>query len=99
MHVIDPFNPETKSPSESLKLILKELKNYSHVFNVKKHIICINKSDLLDMTNKPELTKITRPLKRILKEAPVFFISAATGFGLQDLKNYLLQTHCSETIQ
>ncbi|MDP1726002.1 MAG: GTPase ObgE [Bacteroidota bacterium] len=72
--------------SEDIKaeynILLKELKLHNKELTVKNRLLAITKCDLLE---KEELTA----LKKILPKIPTVFISAASNFGIEELKDKL----------
>lgn len=66
------------------KILLNELKTFNPELMDKKRIVAISKSDLLDKELETEIGKEIRKLKPI-------FISAATGYNIQKLKDMLWQ--------
>ena len=80
VHVIDISGSEDRDPIEDYKIIRSELKNYSEKLYNLPEIIAANKCDIDGGEEKcKELEK--------LSGAPVFRISAATTFGVDDLMN------------
>lgn len=68
---------------KEFKILLNELKMYNPELLDKKRVLAISKADLLDA----ELMKMLR--KELPRGIPALFISALTGFGLQELKDLL----------
>jgi GTP-binding protein len=73
------------------KILLSELKKYSPELLTKSRLLAISKCDLAD----EELIKmVEKDLKKKLKKdlaTPVIFISAATGMGIDKLKDLIMK--------
>jgi len=86
IHLIDisdnlDGSDEKKSDAyENLKIINRELKEYSPELAVKPQIVALNKIDAT-----ADLKSIEKLKKKIEKKYPVYLISAATGKGLKEL--------------
>jgi GTPase len=69
------------------KEIRKELELFSKTIAKKKEIIVLSKADLLDKEMKKF---ILSEFKKKVKRKRVFIVSSATGEGLEELKDYLI---------
>lgn len=63
-------------------ILLNELDEYNPALLLKKRLLAITKSDLLD-------DELTVEIKKHLPEIPYVIISSVTGFGISDLKDKL----------
>jgi len=84
VHLVDPAGFGKFKPVESVGIIAKELKTYHSELARKQRIIAVSKADL------PEAKKVHAALVRKHKKHPVFLISAATGFGVRGLLDYII---------
>jgi GTP-binding protein len=64
------------------KILTNELKQYNKELLTKKRLLIITKSDLLD-------DELMKEMKKELPRVPHLFISSATGFNIQKLKDKL----------
>ena len=71
------------------KEIRKELELFSKTIAKKKEIIVLSKADLLDKEMKKF---ILSEFKKKIKRKRVFILSSATWEGVEELKNYLIDT-------
>ena len=69
--------------SEKSEEILNELKEYNPQLLDKERVLAVTKCDLLD----EELVEMLR--ETLPDDLPVVFISAVTGYGLEELKDVL----------
>lgn len=84
IHVVDLAGSEGRDPLDDFKKINEELKKYKNELSDKLQIVAANKTDLL--TDSDE--KFLAFKKAINKEGyPVYMISAATNYGVQELMN------------
>ena len=84
VHLVDPAGFGKFKPAESVTVIARELKTYHPELAKKQRIIAVSKADL------PEAKKVHEALVKKYKKHPVFLISAATGFGVTGLLDYLI---------
>ncbi len=84
IHLIDSLED---APFKNYQIIRQELTNYQRPLADKEELIVINKSDSLD---KSRLTKIMACFKAKIHQ-PVYLISAATGEGISELLNVIVQ--------
>ena len=84
VHLVDPAGFGNFKPVESVAVIAKELKTYHPELGKKQRIIAVSKADL------PEAKKVHEALVKKYKKHPVFLISAATGFGIKGLLDYII---------
>lgn len=82
---------EARSILEEYNILLHELKEFTPGMLDKHRVLAVTKSDLLD----EELMELLRP--ELPKDIPVVFISAITGYGLQELKDILWKELNSES--
>ena len=87
IHLVDGSSP---SPVEDFSNVNKELNLFDSALAGKKQVVAVNKIDL------PEVREKIAPVKKAFEDTgcPVFFISAATGEGID-----LLMTHTSEVLE
>jgi len=79
VHVVDPLGFEKKSPRENIKVIQKELKEYSQKLAKKLEILVINKQDLTSAD------KTFKEVKRAYRKRNVLAISGVSGQGIPEL--------------
>lgn len=73
--------------------IRKELSSFSQALEKKEEIVVFSKWDLLD----PEMKNyIQEEFKKKYPKKKTFLISAATGEGLRELKDFLIETYVEE---
>lgn len=71
---------DTNDPAKDFGILVNELEKYNPELLDKQRILAISKSDLLDEELMRELTKE-------LSDLPHLFISAVTGYGIDQLKD------------
>jgi GTPase len=86
VHILDISPPDETDPADNYRKIRYELEQYSKVLTEKKEIIVANKIDLCD--NDEKLCN----LKASLGTDDIIPISAATGKGVEQLKEFLWKT-------
>ena len=82
---------ETDDIKHEYEILLNELANFNPELLDKGRVLAITKCDLLD----DELIEMLKP--SLPEGVPTVFISAVTGFGLQELKDLLWQEMNSES--
>ncbi|MBQ2339960.1 MAG: GTPase ObgE, partial [Bacteroidaceae bacterium] len=82
---------ETDDIKHEYEILLNELANFNPELLDKGRVLAITKCDLLD----DELIEMLKP--SLPEGIPTVFISAVTGFGLQELKDLLWQEMNSES--
>jgi GTP-binding protein len=70
--------------------IRKELEYFSKDLAKKEEILVFSKADLLDKEMKDH---IVSEFKKLHKKKKIFVISAATGEGIEELKDYLIDNY------
>lgn len=83
LYVLDPASEFAGSLAEGYAILRKELEIYSEDFLHIPHAVVVNKMDLA------EASKAASKKKKFEGGAPVFYISAATGEGMEKLQAYL----------
>ncbi len=84
VHLVDIA---AEDPIADIDIINKELLLYERDLDKLPQLLVVNKADLLPEEDRD---KLVEQLKKKLK-VPVYVISCATNFGLDDLKNLLLE--------
>jgi GTP-binding protein len=74
---------DSKDIKAEYKILLNELKQYNKELLIKKRLLAISKSDMLD----EELMKAIK--KELPRNVPHLFISSATGYNIPQLKDML----------
>ena len=82
-----PYNE--RKPVEQLKVLLKELKNYSEVLYNKRKIVALNKIDLIKEEND-DIKEFEKFCKK--SNFPLFKISAIKNEGIYPLLEFLYKT-------
>ena len=82
---------EADSIKDSYEVLLNELRKYNPEILDKQRILAVTKCDLID----EELISLLR--QDLPEDVPVVFISAATGMGLEELKNVIWRELNSES--
>lgn len=82
---------EANSIKDSYEVLLNELRKYNPEILDKQRILAVTKCDLID----DELISLLR--QDLPEDVPVVFISAATGMGLEELKNVIWRELNSES--
>lgn len=82
---------ETASIKDSYEVLLNELRKYNPEILDKHRILAVTKCDLID----EELISLLK--EDLPADVPVVFISAATGMGLEELKNIIWRELNSES--
>ena len=82
---------DTDDIKHEYEILLNELANFNPELLDKGRVLAITKCDLLD----DELIEMLKP--SLPEGVPTVFISAVTGFGLQELKDLLWQERNSES--
>ena len=82
---------DTDDIKHEYEILLNELANFNPELLEKGRVLAITKCDLLD----DELIEMLKP--SLPEGVPTLFISAVTGFGLQELKDLLWQEMNSES--
>lgn len=82
---------EANSIKDSYEVLLNELRKYNPEILDKQRILAVTKCDLID----DELISLLR--QDLPEDVPVVFISAATGMGLEELKNVIWHELNSES--
>ena len=82
---------EADSIKDSYEVLLNELRKYNPEILDKQRILAVTKCDLID----EELISLLR--QDLPEDLPVVFISAATGMGLEELKNVIWRELNSES--
>ena len=90
---MDPEGFDRLSAEESVKVIEKELKNFNKKLFEKPRIIAVNKADL------PAAEKVYKTLSKKLKKHKVMLISAATGLGVKEVLNEVVQILSSTPVE
>ncbi len=85
VHVIDPY--QSDNPFAIYSTIRSELSSYSEILEKKKEIVVVNKIDITEV--KDSVTKIKSVFKK--KGLEVMFVSAATGEGIEKLKEKIVE--------
>lgn len=86
IHVIDVAALEGRNPMDDFHIINSELKKYNEQLAERPQVIAANKIDVAD---ENVLKDFTNDMERL--NYKVFPISAATGYGIRDLINYVYQ--------
>ena len=81
MHVVDAASIEGRDPVEAIKIMQKELSDYSHELTKKPCIIAANKIDL----NYGDDSVIKKLRAEFSPDIKVYAISGATGEGIKEL--------------
>lgn len=90
VHVIDPLSDD---PIKSYLTIRKELESYNPTLASKKEIVVINKADVTEVQEFEDIIKNEfKRLKPKIGKGPIF-ISAATGKGIEELKNTIFDVY------
>jgi len=79
IHVIDPMGFQGKSAKENVKIIQRELKEYSRALSKKPEILVVNKQDLT------EADRVFKEIKRAFRGRTVMAISGVSGQGISAL--------------
>jgi len=79
---------DSKDIIAEYKVLLNELKNYNQELLEKQRLLVISKSDLLDDELKAEIETV---IKKAYPKLPFLFISSASQYNLQKLKDVLWQ--------
>jgi len=82
LFMLDPLSKFSESLSDGFSILKKELEKYDKNFGKIPVVVAVNKMDLPEAKEKVKKQKF-RP------KAPVFFISALTGEGMDKLESYL----------
>ncbi len=82
---------EANRIKDSYEVLLNELRKYNPEILDKQRILAVTKCDLID----DELISLLR--QDLPEDVPVVFISAATGMGLEELKNVIWRELNSES--
>lgn len=82
---------DTENIKREYEILLNELRKFNPELTDKHRVLAVTKSDLLDN----ELIEMLR--EDLPTDLPVVFISAVTGFGLQELKDVLWRELNSES--
>jgi len=85
LHVLD-CSSEGNQPMTDFRILEHELDRYNSELLERRHVIVLNKTDLIDDARLQELNDLLRPLGR-----QVFNISALNGDGIDELKEYLVE--------
>ncbi len=85
LHLVDPEGFDGLSAEESVKVIEKELKTFNKKLFDKPRILAVNKADL------PSAEKVYKALAKKRKKQKVFLISAATGQGVKEVLDEVVQ--------
>jgi GTP-binding protein len=88
LHLVDASSSEGRDPKDDFDIINNELKMYNPKLFARKQIVVLNKIDL--MGNKEKLLELTDYFKN--KGYDVFAISAASGEGIEELLDKVIQT-------
>ncbi|MFI4912756.1 MAG: GTPase ObgE [Sedimentisphaeraceae bacterium JB056] len=83
VHILDIDPPDLSDPAENYRKIRNELERYSDILTHKREVIVANKMDLC-----PD-DEILDQLKKDLGRDDIIPISAATGQGIEELKEVL----------
>lgn len=86
IHVIDVAALDGRNPKEDFHIINKELKKYNEELAKRPQVIAANKIDVADEETVKDFTGYMEGLGY-----KVFPISAATGYGVKELINYVYQ--------
>lgn len=91
LHVVDAASTEGRDPVEDIKILNKELREYSEELSKKPQIIVCNKIDAIYQDDDAE-----DPVERIreafeTEDTPVFAVSAVTHEGTKELLNYVFE--------
>ena len=81
VHVVDAASIEGRDPVEAIKIMQKELSDYSHELTKKPSIIAANKIDL----NYGDDSVIKKLRAEFSPDIKVYAISGATGEGIKEL--------------
>ena len=81
---------ENLNIKEQYLTLLDELKKYNPALMVKKRLLVISKSDLLD-------DELISEVRKDLPKLPYVFISSVSGFGITELKDIIWQMLNEET--
>ena len=84
---------DTEHIAQEYEILLNELKKFNPGMLDKHRILAVTKCDLLD----EELMDMLR--EELPKDLPVVYISAVTGFGLEQLKDIIWEELNSESIK
>lgn len=98
LHLIDASASEGRDPKEDFEIINNELNEYNLKLALRKQIVALNKTDLIDDKNK--LKELAEYFRNMGYE--VFAISAANNEGINLLLDKVIQTldeieHSSDT--
>lgn len=86
IQMVDPAGFGKFDPVSSIKVIADELSSFNKKIAKKPRIIAVNKADL------PEAEQAHKAIKRKYKTRKVFLISAATGEGVSELLDCVIET-------
>lgn len=86
VHLVDVTGYGGHTAAEDFRIIQNELRAYSKILAQKPTIVAVNKMDLTD--SEP----LFRALKKSLKGKKIFSISAATGQGLNEVLDAVVET-------
>ncbi|MDE2292027.1 MAG: GTPase ObgE [Elusimicrobia bacterium] len=85
VHMVDPQGFKGQDPVEGVRTIEEELRRYSRRLFTKPRLLAVNKADL------PEAEAVYRRLKARRRSRRIFLISAATGAGMAELLDALIE--------
>ena len=85
LHLVDPDGFDGMDALESVKVIERELKQFDKELAQKPRIIAVNKADL------PSSQKSYEQIKKKYKKYPVMLMSAATGQGVKEVLDEVVQ--------
>lgn len=91
LHLIDSSEIDPDDPLLKYNQINKELKEFSSKLSDKTQVIALTKLDLTDSEESADLF-----IDQLKDDIKIFKISAATGRGITELKNYLSELVNSE---
>jgi GTPase len=76
----------TEDPASEYQILLNELKKYNPELLDKRRLLAITKTDLIDPATLKEFEKKAK------FDIPTIFISSATGYGIEKLKDRIWET-------
>jgi len=85
VHLIDPMGYDRVPAEEGIRVIEGELKSYSRTLGRKPRLLVLSKADL------PEAEEALRRIRARYRSRKVYRISAATGEGVSELLDVVLQ--------
>ncbi|MDH5436760.1 MAG: Obg family GTPase CgtA, partial [Gammaproteobacteria bacterium] len=90
LHLVDVVPPNSDDdPANDVRLIEKELSNYSEELSGKKRWLVLNKTDLIPEEMRENICQ--EIIDKLQWQGPVFSISAASGDGVKELTYKIME--------